>query len=137
MSRRYKFLNKDSTYKALNKLRTAFLAAKNSKDVDKIIMGVLTNDERMKIGRRIQVAQLLVKGKTHREIMDTLKVGSTTIMHVERKLDTYIECFELIFTREKITNLQIKNASKQRVGGSKKIFKNKVYPKEIKKAIKR
>ena len=51
--KRYTFLTKDDTYEALMRLRDAFLAAKNGKEVGEIINGLLSEDEKIKIGRRI------------------------------------------------------------------------------------
>src|SRR3970282_146060 len=51
--RRYKFLGEDSVFAALNKLRTSFFAANDGLQVDEIIKGILTYDERMKIGRKM------------------------------------------------------------------------------------
>jgi Trp operon repressor len=83
--RRYKFLTKDSVYAALNRLRASFLAAKDGSEVNEIIKGVLTQDERMKIGRRIQIAELLNANWTFEEIRAKLKVGKNTIQLVEKK----------------------------------------------------
>ena len=96
MARRYKFLTKDFVYEALNKLRSAFLAAKDGNEVEEIIMGVLTHDERMKLGRRIQTARMLEKGFTYFEIADELKVGFSTIRMVDEKRSKYPVCYELM-----------------------------------------
>ena len=54
--RRYKFLDKDSVFSALNRLRASFLAAKDGNDVEEIINALFTVDEKLRIGRRIQIA---------------------------------------------------------------------------------
>ena len=48
--RRYRFLEKEEIFDALNKLRNAFLAARDGDEVEEIINGLLTFDEKMKIG---------------------------------------------------------------------------------------
>lgn len=127
MSGRYYFLGKDYIFEALNKLRAAFLAAKDGNDVEQIIKGVLTNDERLKIGRRIQIAQMLLEGFSYRDIKDELKVGYPTIELVANKLTKYPLCFELINKREdKVENIYKLRAYKKS-GGSKMIFKRKTY----------
>lgn len=94
--RRYGFLSKEGVYEALNKLRAAFLAAKDGSQVEEVIMGILTHDERIKIGRRIQTARMLADGRTYDEIMDELKVGRSTISLVERQLRDHPLAYELI-----------------------------------------
>ena len=60
--RRYKFLQKEDLFEALNRLRDAFLAAKDGNEVEEIINGLLTQDEKLKIGRRILVAEYIKDG---------------------------------------------------------------------------
>lgn len=98
---RYRFLTKESTYKALNKLRTAFLAAKDLAEVDEIIKGILTDDELLKIGRRILISDLLNQGYSIDKIRKIMKVGKHTILRVKRKQENYPLCFELINKRIK------------------------------------
>jgi len=87
-------------FEALNKLRTAFLAAKDGSEVDEIIKGILTSDERIKIGRRILISQLLNTDATYEEIRKNFKIGKQTILHVQKLKDKYPKCFELINNRE-------------------------------------
>lgn len=42
--RRYKFLKKEDIYQAFNRLRDAFLSAKDGNEVEEIINGLLTRD---------------------------------------------------------------------------------------------
>jgi uncharacterized protein YerC len=125
--RRYKFLTKDSVHEALNKLRAAFLAAKDGEQVEEIIKGVLTTDEQMKIGRRIQIAEMLNNGITYREIKEELKVGITTILLVDSKLQQNKVWFDLIMNREEKVKREYKQKSYRLVGGSTKIFKSREY----------
>lgn len=98
--RRYKFLDKDGVYKALNKLRSAFLAAKDGKEVDELIKGMLTPDERLKIGRRILVSQCLDEEFTYDQIRQALRVGKQTVIEVQKFKNNHPKCFELINQRE-------------------------------------
>lgn len=125
--RRYRFLNKDSVYNALNKLRAAFLAAKNGEEVEEITKGILTHDERMKIGRRIQIAQMIKSGLTYREIKKELKVGINTIMLADRKIQQNPKCFDLIINREEKVEKEFQNKAFRKVGGAKMIFKKQEY----------
>ena len=127
MMRRYKFLTKKDVYVALNKLRAAFLAAKDGSEVDEIIMGLLTNDERLKIGRRIQIAAALNSKVTYREICKALKVGIQTVSFVDSRMKLRPKCYELIDLREYKVKKEYKEKSVDILGGSKTIFKRRIY----------
>lgn len=98
--RRYKFLDKDGVFKALNKLRAAFLAAKDGSEVDEIIKGILTTDERLKIGRRILISQCIDEDLTYDQIKNYLRVGKQTVIQVYKSKGSHPKCFELINRRE-------------------------------------
>jgi len=125
--RRYAFLSKEAAYEALNRLRSAFLAAKDGKDVEEIIRGVLTSDERFKIGRRIQIAQLLRRGIGYEEIRDGLKVGFTTINFVDRNLREHSRAFDLIAKRSDKVEREYRSKAYAHSGGSMRVFKKSSY----------
>lgn len=125
--KRYKFLTKDSLFASLNKLRSAFLAAKDGSEVDELIKGILTSDERIKIGRRIQIANLLKAGFTYQQIMKELKVGNNTILIVERSLNNHPFAFDLINRRDEKVEKEYKRQAFQITGGAKMVYKRKVY----------
>ncbi len=125
--RRYKFLTKEDVYDALNRLRDAFLAAKNGTEVERIISGLLTQDEKLKIGRRILVAEYLKDGLGLDEISKALKVGKNTIMSVARKLDENSTFIELISERKKKVEKEYSKKKYNFIGGSKLIFKKREY----------
>jgi len=125
--RRYRFLTKDNIYEALNKLRAAFLAAQNGKEVDLIMKAILTQDERMKIGRRIQIAQMLRAKRTYFQIKKELKVGVPTIVMVDRNDKKYKAGFDMIGARETKVDKEYSAKSHFEVGGSKMIHKTRVH----------
>lgn len=127
MYRRYQFLSEDFVSNAISKLRAAFLAAKNGDDVEEIIKGVLTYDERLKIGRRIEIAQMLEEGITYKEIADELKVGLSTISLVDKLMRQYPNCYELIKEREEKVEREFSRKAYIGRGGSKMIFRKKEY----------
>lgn len=135
--RRYKFLQKEEVYEALNKVRNALLAAKDGKDVEEIMKGILTFDERMKIGRRILIAEYLIAGFPFHEITRQLKVGKTTIGFVSKKLDDYRKCFELISSRNSKVEKEFYKKVYVERGGSKMVFKRKEYTGFKRKDVKR
>lgn len=125
--RRYKFLHKEDIYEALNRLRDAFLAAKDGNEVEEIISGLLTPDEKLKIGRRILVAEYIKDGMSFEEITKNLKVGKNTIASVMKSLDQYPRSFEIIDKR-RIKVESVYNKKKHRfIGGSTLIFKKREY----------
>lgn len=125
--RRYKFLDKEEIYAALNRLRDAFLAAKNGLEVEEIIKGILTTDERLKIGRRIIIAECIRTGMGLDEIVDTLKVGKSTIMYVMRKLDQNPKFIDLILARQKRVESEYSKRRYRLIGSSYQVFKKKEY----------
>lgn len=125
--RRYKFLSKDDIYESINRLRDAFLAAKDGIEVEDIINGILTHDEKLKIGRRIIIAEYLNSGVSLAEIANRLKVGKNTIVSVMKNLDKYPNSFYLIGKRKKKVENTYDNKKYRLIGGSKLIFKKKEY----------
>lgn len=125
--RRYKFLTKDDVYDAFNRLKDAFLAAKNGEEVEEIIKGLLTHDEKLKIGRRIIIAEYLKDGMGIDEIAKSLKVGKNTIMTVARKLDENSLFLDLINKRRKKVESEYDSRKYRFIGGSKLVFKKREY----------
>lgn len=135
--KRYRFLQKDDMYDALNRLRDAFLAAKNGEEVEEIINGLLTYDEKMKLGRRILIAKLIKDGMGYDEIVNTLKVGKNTIISIIRSLDQHPVAFKLIEKRrQKVEKVYQKN-NLIKLGGSQLIFKKKIYSEFSRKNVER
>lgn len=123
--RRYNYLSKDSIHAAFAKLASAFLIAKTETEIKQILFSLFTSDERTKLGRRIQVAQMIKDNVPYRDITQELQVGKQTIMMVVRRMDSNPEGFQLILSQE---GKQGKNKRKYYiVGGSKMIYKRKVY----------
>lgn len=135
--RRYQFLEKEKVFEALNRLRNAFLAAKDGNEVEEIIKGVLTYDERLKIGRRIQISEYLISGYSIDKINEILKVGRNTVSSVAKSLSENPNCFKLLNLRVAKVEDEYKNKKYRLEGGSKKVFKTKVYTGFKRKDVKR
>ena len=135
--KRYRFLKPEDIKDAINRLGNAFLVAENGKDVDRIIYGLLTPDERLKIGRRILVAEFIRDGATFEEICKHLKVGKNTIQHVSDLLNHDEGWINLIEKRNELVNKEYKKKKYIKRGGSTLIFKPKVYSGFSKKDVKR
>lgn len=125
--RRYKFLTNSDVYEALNRLRDAFLAAKDGKEVTEIMNGLLTDDERIKIGRRILIADALKNEDKYREIVGLSNVGYSTIAWVTKQISAFPKCFELILKRRIKMEKEYQSRRTKSVGGSQLVFKKKVY----------
>lgn len=124
--KRYHFLTEKDVYEALNKLKDAFLAAKDGNEVNEIINGLLTHDEKMKLGRRIIIAEALLNDMGFRDLIQIERVGATTITSVLKMLDAHPKCFELINMRQKKLEKEYESKKYKSVGGSKLVFKKKI-----------
>ena len=125
--RRYHFLTETEIYEALNRLRDAFLAAKDGNEVNEIINGLLSHDEKMKLGRRIIIAELLQRGYSIRDLTLESRAGAATITSVLKLLETHPKCFDLINSRRIKLEKEYQGKKYRKVGGSKLVFKKKVY----------
>jgi Trp operon repressor len=134
---RYNFLESKDIYDALNRLRDAFLAAKNGSEVDEIIKGVLSNDERIKIGRRILIAECLKLEMNVEEICQALRVGKSTVISVTKSLAVYPSAFKLIDKRKTSVEKTYNKKKYRTSGGSKLVFKKKEYTGFSRKNVKR
>lgn len=124
--KRYSFLDKKSVYETFNRLRDAFLSAKNGYEVEYIIDGILTTDEKFKIGRRILIAECLMNKMTVEQIEKQLKVGRNTVIVVAKTLQKNPQCFELINKRHTAVAKKYHEGKYREVGGSKLIRKKKI-----------
>lgn len=135
--RRYRFLTNEDIYEALNRLRDAFLAAKDGNEVEEIITGLLTYDEKMKIGRRILVAEFIKAGLGIEEISKILKVGKGTIISVMKILDEHPSFLDLIKKRSHKVEKEYQDKKYRSIGGSKLVYKNNEYTGFKRKDVKR
>ena len=68
-------------------LYTAAGSLRGRKDMKAFLHDLLTESERVMLGRRIVIAQLLLEGREYDEIISMLHVGNDTIWRVHRWLD--------------------------------------------------
>lgn len=125
--RRYNYLEEKEVFEAFNKVRDAFMAAKNGGEVDKLMDGLLTHDEKIKIGRRILIANYILSGFGIEEITRQLRVGRNTVMHVARRVEKYKDCFDLIDKRHKVVEKTYQKKKYTKSGGSKLVHKKISY----------
>lgn len=136
--RRYKRLTKEDIYEAINKVRDAFLAAKDGDEVNEIINSILTTEEKLKIGRRVLVSEYLsVESLTVHEIKAILKVGNSTIQSVARRIARFPLGFQLIERRRQHTEKEYQKKKYRETGGSTLVYKRKEYTGFKRKDVKR
>lgn len=135
--KRYKFLEQEQVFMALNRVRDAFLAADDGEEVEEVMSALLTFDERMKVGRRVQIAEMIEAGYTHEEIVRDLKVGRTTVALVVKLLDSHPKGYAFVMRRQKKVEREYKSKKERSVGGSKLIFKKKEYTGFTRKDVRR
>jgi uncharacterized protein YerC len=80
--------------KTLDTLYTAASAVKGRDAVKLFLKDLLTESERLMLGRRIMIARLLLRGASHYEVRQRLGVGYTTIARVERWLQDELPGYE-------------------------------------------
>lgn len=73
----------------------------NREEVKKFFKDLLTLSEVVMISRRIQIAKMLLGGRSFEDIKTEMKVGSSTISHVERWLNNGFGGYKEIIDRHK------------------------------------
>ena len=111
----------------MNSLRDAFLAAKDGNEVNEIINGLLTEDEKIRIGRRILIAEALSRNGKFREIVQLSNVGYATIAWVSKQHANFPLCFDLLFKRKRKLEKEYKAKKYKEVGSSLLVYKKKEY----------
>ncbi len=122
---------------ALNRVRDAFLAADDGEEVEEVMSALLTFDERMKVGRRVQIAEMIEAGYTQEEIVRDMKVGKTTVSLVSRLLEAHPKGYVFVVRRRKKVEEEYSKNKQKSVGGSELIYKKKEYTGFRRKDVKR
>ena len=89
-----KELSKEQRIATLDALYTAAASVKGRADMKMFLRDLLTESERVMLGRRILIARYLLSHKTYREIIEELKVSHTTIGKVEQWLEDQFPGYE-------------------------------------------
>jgi uncharacterized protein YerC len=80
--------------KTLDTLYTAASAVKGRDAVKLFLRDLLTESERLMLGRRLMIARLLLRRQTYDEVRRRLGVGYATIARVERWLEDELPGYE-------------------------------------------
>lgn len=87
-------LDSKDRMKYLDTLYTAVSTLKSREEIKSFLRDLLTESERIMLGRRILIAQMLLEGKLYTDIVQELKVGMDTIMRVHRWLEDESDGYE-------------------------------------------
>lgn len=80
----------------LDTLYTAISSLNSREEVKRFLRDLLTESERVMMGRRIIIAQRLLEDKSYLEIKQELGVGMDTIIRVHRWLEDDIDGYEKV-----------------------------------------
>lgn len=94
MKRKVEDLTKKEIITTLDALYTAASAVKGRNAVKLFLRDLLTQSERLMLGRRIIIARMLLFGIEHEEIMRRLRVGKGTVRRVHHWLQDKFPGFE-------------------------------------------
>lgn len=94
MKVRAKLLSDKERIETLDILYTAAGTVKGREAMKLFLRDLLTESERIMLGRRIMIARRLLAGKTHRDIGRELKVGRDTVWRVQRWLYDQLPGYE-------------------------------------------
>lgn len=101
MATKYSSLFAKIQQELLTEFCEALLNLKNTDEVVKFLIDLLTKSEALMLAKRIKIAKLLIEGKDYRTIGGLLKVSHGTIAKVAEWLTEAGEGFRLIAERTK------------------------------------
>lgn len=87
-------VKKEDKIKYLDFLYTAIASLKSRDEIKNFLKDLLTESERIMIGRRILIAQRLLEDKSYDQIIEELHVGIDTITRVHRWLEDESDGYE-------------------------------------------
>ncbi len=96
---KYNELSEDEKKKFLGQFYSMVAMLKNREEVKSFLKDLLTLSEVVMVSRRIEIAKMLLEGFTPLEIKGKLKVGLSTIAHVERWLNQGFGGYKKIIER--------------------------------------
>lgn len=94
MKVRAKELSKENRIAVLDSLYTAASSVKGRDAVKLFLRDLLTESERIMLGRRIMIAQKIMAGIGYNEIADDMHVGKDTVARVHRWLRDQLPGYE-------------------------------------------
>ena len=89
-----KELSDSERIRTLDALYTAAASAKGRAATKEFLRDLLTESERIMLGRRILIARALLLGHTYDEIVEEFRVGKDTIQRISHWLDDQLPGYE-------------------------------------------
>lgn len=83
----------------LREVETLFSSCRSGEELQRLLRGLLSPDERVMFGRRLRIVKLLLEGKPHAVIASKLGVGFDTIDRVRRWLERERAAYHLLVER--------------------------------------
>ncbi len=96
MKVRSKELTNEARMETLDALYTAMSSIKDRTAMKAFLKDLLTESERIMLGRRIMLARAILSGMTYDEIVLEYKVGKDTILKIHRWLDDQFPGYETV-----------------------------------------
>ena len=107
-----KKIEKDIKSKCLDALYAALDFSKERNEIKTFINDVLTEGEKVMVGRRILIAKRLLTGKPHRKIVAEMGVGLDTVYRVKKWLGGRYKGYEKVVEKiKKATRSSLKQKS--------------------------
>ncbi len=88
-------LSNEERTKTLEALYTAVSSVKGRDGMKLFMRDLLTESERIMLGRRILVARALLTGQTYNQIVDEYNVGKDTILKISKWLNDQLPGYEV------------------------------------------
>ena len=96
MKRKTQELSKQERIATLDALYTAVNTLRGREAVKLFLRDLLTESERVMLGRRILIARMLLSGRSVLDIAKELRVGTDTVYRIERWLNDQFPGFEKV-----------------------------------------
>ena len=96
---KYNQLNKEEKIKFLGDFYSMVAILQSREEAKNFLKDLLTLSETVMLARRLQIAKMLLQGKTQEQIREKLKVGYSTIASVQRWLQAGFGGYGVILKR--------------------------------------
>lgn len=103
MKKRLDDLTKKEIMQTEQMLFAAAAGISSKKSAERFLTELLTESERVMLGRRIWIARMLLQGYTQQEIGETLEIGPNTIARVEKWLQNSMSGYRAVLKDAKRT----------------------------------
>lgn len=110
-------LSDDERIATLDALYTAAGTVRGRAAMKSFLRDLLTESERIMLGRRIRIARHLIAGRSHEDIAAEMRVGFDTIYKVRRWLDDQFPGYEQV-----VADMEKEFASRKKKSNEKRLY---------------